>query len=160
MSAKKAKQALTMAITSNSELKKCHDYTLQDKLIILDYCKEFPSATETAVALHFQQNGYPKVSQPVVNRIKKSKDSLQEQALQKGNLGRKWPPFVEHPKVEKALSIWVLQVQAKRIRLTGEVLRARAHKFAELQGIKVEDFLILSNGWLEKFKEQHNLREY
>ena len=112
------------------------------------------------MALYFQRNGYPNMQQPVVHRIKKAKDSLREQGTQKGNLARKRPRLVEHPDVEKALSIWVLQAQARNIRLTGELLRAKAQRFAELQGIQPEDFLALSNGWLQKFKERYSLREY
>ncbi|KIO27065.1 hypothetical protein M407DRAFT_73789, partial [Tulasnella calospora MUT 4182] len=54
----------------------------------------------------------------------------------------------------------MLQAQAKGIRLTGDILRGKARRFAELQGVVPKQFLSLSNGWLDSFKQRHGLKQY
>jgi hypothetical protein len=68
--------------------------------------------------------------------------------------------LVIYPDVEMSLLHWETQTQIKGIKMTGELIKGKAHCFAELNGITCEQFLSLSNGWLKFFKACHMLKEY
>jgi hypothetical protein len=54
---------------------------------------------------------------------------------------------------------WVSKAMSDGIILTGEVLRQKWTKFANLAGISEDERLKLSNGWLGRFKERNGLKE-
>jgi len=54
----------------------------------------------------------------------------------------------------------VSEVMADGVLLTGEVLRQKWTRFADLAGIPKDDWLKLSNGWLDRYKTRKDLREY
>ena len=49
--------------------------------------------------------------------------------------------------------LWVSQAMGDGILLTGDVLRQKWNNFADLAGIPEDERLMLSNGWLARFKE-------
>jgi len=55
--------------------------------------------------------------------------------------------------------LWVSKAMADRILLTGEVLRQKWNRFADLVGIPDDERLHLSNGWLARFKDRNGLKE-
>lgn len=155
-----APKSLSAADPKAKETRKRHNLTLQDKINILDYMSENSHLSQGAVAAHFQKNGFPHLKQPVISHMLSEEPELRKRAQDPANLGFKRPRLVEHPEVEEALGRWLLQAQAKGIKITGDVLRAKAKRFAEISGIDSEDFLSLSNGWLDKFKARHQLKHY
>lgn len=134
--------------------------TLADKISILDYIKDNPKLSQNDVAAHFQKHGFPSMNQSTISRIAREEDQIRKDAKEPGNLAFKRPRVVEYPAVDAALSAWVLQSQTKGIRISAEVLREKARRFAQLQGIDPKEFLSLSNGWAESFKKRHSLKEY
>ena len=58
------------------------------------------------------------------------------------------------PKVEKAIIIWMKQMRANNVPLSGDVIREKARKFAE--GLKITNFRG-SEGWLQNLRKRHNL---
>ena len=54
----------------------------------------------------------------------------------------------------------MLEAMSNNILLTGEVLRQKWTRFANLVGIPEEDRLKLSDGWLARFKARHSLKEF
>ena len=53
--------------------------------------------------------------------------------------------LVQHPVVEKAVAFWV-QCQHRKVILTGDMICAKAQRFAESLGIP-DDAIKFSNGW-------------
>jgi hypothetical protein len=65
----------------------------------------------------------------------------------------------EHPEVTEMMDLWVSKAMGDGILLTGEVLRQKWIKFADLVGIPTDDRLNLSNGWLRHYKGRNALKE-
>lgn len=65
----------------------------------------------------------------------------------------------QHPEVTESMDLWVSLAMSRGILLTGEVLRKKWKEFAEKAGVALEDQLQLSNGWLDRFKARHGLKE-
>lgn len=65
----------------------------------------------------------------------------------------------EHPEITKMLELWVAKAMDDGILLTGEVLRQKWNRFADLACIPTDDRLKLSNGWLQSFKDRTGLKE-
>ena len=57
----------------------------------------------------------------------------------------------QHPEVTEMLDLWVSKAMADGILLTGEVLRQKWRKFADLAGIPEDEWLNLSEGWLGRY---------
>ena len=57
------------------------------------------------------------------------------------------------------MDLWVLKSLSNGVLLTGEVLRRKWSKFADMICILDDEQLHLSNGWLASFKNRHNLKE-
>ncbi|KAG8993163.1 hypothetical protein FRB90_000772, partial [Tulasnella sp. 427] len=156
---KQARRPLTGAVETNNN-KKRSNTTLADRIAILDYIASNPRLSQSEVATYFQKNGFPTMNQSTISRMVKDEARLRAEAKTTGNLVFKRPRIVEHPAVERALVIWVLQAQTKGIRITGEVLRQKARSFAKLQGLDEKEFLSMSNGWLDGFKARHGMKQY
>ena len=58
------------------------------------------------------------------------------------------------------LESWVVKAMRDGICVTGEVLRQKWHKFADLKNIPQDERLTLSEGWLTAFKRQCGLKEF
>lgn len=65
----------------------------------------------------------------------------------------------EHPEVTDMLDLWVLNVMANNVLLTGEVIHQKWKKFADLVGVPEDEQLKLSNGWLSQYKVRVGLKE-
>jgi hypothetical protein len=65
----------------------------------------------------------------------------------------------EHPEVTEMIDLWVSKAMFDGILLTGEVLRQKWTKFAELVGIPQDERLNLSNGWLTRYTGRNGLKE-
>jgi len=55
--------------------------------------------------------------------------------------------------------LWVSKAMGDGILLTGEVLRQKWNRFADLVGVPEDERLNLSNGWLGRFKGRNGLKE-
>jgi hypothetical protein len=65
----------------------------------------------------------------------------------------------EHPEVTEMMDLWVSKAMSHGILLTGEVLRQKWNRFADLVGIPEDERLNLSNGWLSRYKGRNGLKE-
>jgi len=65
----------------------------------------------------------------------------------------------QHPEVTEMLELWVSKAVAEKLLLTGEVIRQKWQKFADLVGVPEDERLSLSEGWLSRFKARNNLKE-
>ncbi|RPD58656.1 DDE-domain-containing protein [Lentinus tigrinus ALCF2SS1-6] len=57
------------------------------------------------------------------------------------------------------MDLWILQAREQGIILTGAVLRAKWKSFADRAGIPSNEQLSLSEGWLARLKNRHDLRD-
>ena len=154
------KRSLTAATSSGDRTVKHLHLTLHDKITILDYMQKNSHLGQREVATHFKKKGFPGINQSSISRFKTNETKLREEAKNTANLSFKRARLVEHPEVEAALWAWTLQVQSRGLKLTGDILREKARRFARIQGLEDEQFLSLSNGWLQKFKDRHALKQY
>jgi hypothetical protein len=56
------------------------------------------------------------------------------------------------------LDLWITKAMADKILLTGEVLRQKWRKFADLAGVPDDERLSLSEGWLTWLKTRTGLK--
>ena len=76
-------------------------------------------------------------------------------------LGSKRVTNGEYPDLENALFHWHLQMEKNKAILTGDILKAKAHDiWTRLPQYSQEQEPKWSNGWLDRFKKRHNIKEY
>jgi Fe-S cluster assembly scaffold protein SufB len=120
-------------------------------------------ANQTATAQHFDPI-YPnlQIKQPLVSSWLKDEAKWYEQWDQTNKNSDRTAKRVrqtEHPDVSEMMDLWVSKAMGDGVLLTGEVLRQKWNRFADLVGIPEDERLKLSHGWLTRFKEQHGLKQ-
>ena len=65
----------------------------------------------------------------------------------------------QHPEVTTMLDLWVSKATADGVLLTGEIIRQKWQKFADLTGVPDDERLKLSEGWLSRYKVRTGLKE-
>jgi hypothetical protein len=122
-----------------------------------------PSQSKTAK--HFAPI-YPNlcIKQPLVSAWLKEESKWRgqwDEARQHGRSGNaKRVKQVEHPDVDDMLELWVAQAMSQRVHLSGEIIREKWSRFADLTGIPGDERLALSEGWLTAFKKRCGLKEF
>jgi hypothetical protein len=66
---------------------------------------------------------------------------------------------VEHPEIEDMMELWIAKAMRDCVHLTGEVIREKWTRFANLARIPQEERLALSDGWLTALKRRCGLKE-
>ena len=66
----------------------------------------------------------------------------------------------EHPELEEMLELWVARAMLDGVSLTGELIRQKATRFANLLNIPANERLALSDGWLAAFKKRCGLKQF
>ncbi len=64
------------------------------------------------------------------------------------------------PELEDSMELWVAQAMRDRVSLSGEIIRQKASRFADLLNIPLEERLALSGSWLDSFKKRCGLKEF
>jgi hypothetical protein len=85
-----------------------------------------------------------------------------EQAGNPGALGGRAAKRIcqtQHPHITDMMDLWVSKAMSDGILLTGEVLRQKWTRFANLAGIPEDERISLSDGWLMRFKKRAGLKE-
>ena len=151
------KRSLSVAQGEKKESKK-FECTLHDKITILDWHHKNGSMQSKTVD-HFQKNGFARLKQPSLSKWISKEAEIRNQALAEKDLSVKRVRAVDNPEFEKAMSIWVDQLEENEFNgLTGEVIRQVAIKFYDKLGVPEDERLKLSDGWLEKFKARQALK--
>ncbi|KAG0148536.1 hypothetical protein CROQUDRAFT_41298 [Cronartium quercuum f. sp. fusiforme G11] len=65
-----------------------------------------------------------------------------------------------HPQVTAMLEEWVQQAIVAKVNITGEVICEKWKHFAQLCGIPSAEWLSLSHGWLDAFRQRNGLRHF
>src|SRR6266496_2091395 len=98
-----------------------------------------------------------KIKQNTVSDILKKKDKwlLVDPDSEEANKQKERPVYF--PQVEEALALWITNALAAELIINTDILREKAKYFA--QQFEINNFSV-SNGWIDKFKRRHNLKEY
>ena len=70
---------------------------------------------------------------------------------------RSWD--VHYPEIEAALKLWVKGQEARLEPITGPLIKTKAERLCTAMGL-AENAIKFSNGWLEEFKNQHNIAHH
>lgn len=136
--------------------------TLEQRIEILDWLHE-NDATQTETAKHFDPI-YPnlKIKQPLVSAWVKLEDKLRADWANATGQARtaKRVRQTQHPDVTEMMDLWVSEAMSNNILITGEILRQKWTRFADLVGIPEDNRLSLSDGWLARFKVRNGLKEF
>ena len=110
-----------------------------------------PRLTQTELATLYN------IKQNTVSDILRNKDKwlLVNPDLEEANKQRE--KNVHFPQVEETLSLWITNALSANLIISGDILREKAKFFA--QQFEITRFSA-SNGWVDKFKKRHNLKEY
>src|SRR6266498_2122238 len=97
------------------------------------------------------------VSEGMISNILKAKDRWLAIDTESYQAGLKREKKVSFPKIEEALTIWIETALQAGLIITDNILSTKVLGFAFL--LK-EDKFKCSDGWIDNFKKQHNLRQY
>jgi hypothetical protein len=135
--------------------------TLAQRIKILDW-HHANGKNQSRTANHFDPI-YPnlKIKQPLVASWIKDEPKWREEWANSNGIGRKAKRArqTQHPDVTEMMDLWVSKAMGDNILITGEVLRQKWLRFAELTGIPKDEYLTLSEGWLSRFKARNGLKQ-
>lgn len=66
----------------------------------------------------------------------------------------------EHPEVNEMLELWIAKAMSNEVQFSGEILRQKWTRFADLVGVPTDERLALSEGWLEALKRRCGLKSF
>ena len=125
--------------------------TLEQKSALTQHHLANPSKRHEALAQWIQQQFcLPKASDwSTISKILQDKErfiliTLQDQSLKRAR-------FLHHPELDNALANWVLQMEHRKIRINGDIIKEKGRQFA--QALSITNPPAFSNGWLQSFKE-------
>jgi Tc5 transposase DNA-binding domain len=146
--------------------------TIAQRIEILDWYHKHsgPKKSQVKTAAHFDKI-YPNlrlkqliISDWVRNEMKWNEMKWQKEWTDQQSLGKaanlKHMKQTEHPQVNEMLELWVAKAMRDGVRVMGEVLQQKWHKFADLKNIPWDERLTLSEGWLTAFKRRCGLKEF
>jgi Tc5 transposase DNA-binding domain len=134
--------------------------TLAQRIEILDW-HNANGKNQSKTAKHFDKL-YPnlKIKQPLVSAWVKDEAKWRDEWKNGLNVPvAKRARQTQHPEVTEMLELWVQKAMAQNVLLTGEVLRQKWTKFADLAGVPKDERLNLSDGWLTRFKARNGLKQ-
>ncbi|KAH9815614.1 hypothetical protein DFH28DRAFT_268534 [Melampsora americana] len=145
------------SVRTASTIKRRAHTTLSDKLMIIDFIKQNPTLDQVTVAKHFQQLGFPTLSQSTISRYLKDEEKYRSLALDPTKSKRQ--KRAQFPQVAHCLEFWYYQRLSKdpgqTLKITEHELRSQWKKFEELLAIRRKRKLTLSPTWFESFQEKY-----
>lgn len=137
--------------------------TLAQRIKILDWYHA-NGENQTKTAKHFDAK-YPnlKLKQPLISdwvrhEAKWREDWDRAKEGSKAERLAKRPCQTEHPAIDEMMRHWVSVAMSQKINITGEAIRQKWTKFADLTGVPADERLSLSDGWLTRFKARNGLK--
>jgi hypothetical protein len=131
--------------------------TNEQKLQICRRAQDYPSSSQKELAKWAQKEfGLPKLSQASISHILKRRADFEVMTARQLAAKRLRP--VKYPLVEEAMATWVLQCQAKNVKLTHDLIQVKGRRFANVFGVPLGG-LDFSNGWMQRFRKRHGFRK-
>uniref|UniRef100_A0AAV1U7C4 HTH CENPB-type domain-containing protein n=1 Tax=Peronospora matthiolae TaxID=2874970 RepID=A0AAV1U7C4_9STRA len=145
-----------MASTRDPPEKTIHPrttFTNAQRLQICTHREQNPNLTQNQLATwaHETFELPRKPSQAMISKLLKRKPDLEIMTTEE--LTCKSRRTVRFPRLDTALARWVSYCEETGVTVTGESIRLKAVKFAEI--LQIDTPLTFSNGWLYKFNERH-----
>ena len=135
--------------------------TLAQRIEILDWYHA-NGRNQSKTAKHFDLI-YPnlRLKQPRISAWVKQEAAWRAEHEWSTALGRAAKRIcqTQHSKVTEMLDLWVSKATADGVLLTGEIIRQKWQKFADLTGVPDDERLKLSEGWLSWYKVRTGLKE-
>jgi hypothetical protein len=155
---KSVKQKLNLKSGSKSS-KKPVRATLAQKLEVLDWHNK-NGKNQTKTAKHFDAI-YPEIcfKQPLISSWVSEEDRIREQAETAASHFKR-VRVTRFPQIDEMLDQWVTQALHSNLTINGDVIRAKWQEFASMEKIPSEKWLSLSQGWLTRFKDRHQLQSF
>ncbi|KAG2903813.1 hypothetical protein PC115_g15192 [Phytophthora cactorum] len=132
--------------------------TFQQKKKICEWSAARPHPTQRELALKAQRELAllkPPTQGTICNILKRMETFLRATDAQ---LQRRRTATLAQPAVDDALANWVHQYQARRISLSGDLLKEKARRIEELLDTPKDLCLRFSNGWLQAFQARHGFK--
>lgn len=121
---------------------------------------------QSKTAKHFDPI-YPnlKLKQPTISSWVKDEANwrmkwMSAQSQGKGGMKKRDRKVTEFPEVNEMLELWIAKAMHDKVLLTGDVIREKWTRFADMAGIPPDERLNLSVGWLESLKKRCGLKGY
>jgi Tc5 transposase DNA-binding domain/CENP-B N-terminal DNA-binding domain len=123
--------------------------TWGEKKELCDFHEKNPLFTYKELGLKFE------IAEATVCNIVKNKEKWL--AVDPSNANKQKDKSPKYPEIENALILWINQALLANKVITGDVIIEKSKRFAELLGI---DNFKGSDGWVTKFKQRHNIKQY
>ena len=138
--------------TMSAQKRKRTEFTLNEKKEIIDAAKKEPN--QCKLAKEMSKKWGVEVKRTTVKGILSKKDAI-EAAINAGVSSKRKKLTQAHaPKLDDGLLMWLKQARGQNLPVSGDLLKEKAMKLAEL--MHITDFTA-SEGWLDKFKKRHGI---
>ena len=125
--------------------------TASNKKQICIYKQVNPKATYDGIQAHFEKDWGFKVGLSTIGDIWRARDEWLK-VEDDNKVCRAGTP--KHQDVEDALWLWFCQARSSGAAISDLILKTKAQEFGQRLGVAD---LTYSNGWLQKFKDRHNI---
>lgn len=163
-SAADSKKKPKAAVAPQPVFTKKENATVAQRVEILDWMTKNPQESQASTAAHWDKI-YPNLQlrQPTISSWRSDEAKWRQRHEQTKGQAHKAKRIrqVEHPEVDMMLELWVAQAMSNGVAvLTGEIIRQKWTRFADMAGIPDDERLALSEGWLTSFKRRCGLKEF
>ncbi|XP_068756262.1 major centromere autoantigen B-like [Montipora capricornis] len=121
------------------------DFTVSEKVQVIEYKKENPNASVRAIAEKFNCG-----KSQIQSILAKRTEVLDEYSANKNALSER-----ARARTDEATYEWYQKARLKNIPVTGPLLQEEAKRASEEPG---DSELTASNGWLDRFKKRFNIK--
>ena len=143
--------ALDLEMSSKKGKKGRRELTLKERVDVIEYSKKNPGLGSRNMASFF------KCGKTQIQRILQKKDEIMAAYEANQSESRKRNHPSQFDEIDEAVYQWYSLARQRQVPVTGPMLQEEALKIAEALGNEV---FKASNGWLERFKCQHNLKQF
>lgn len=141
-------------MTSNTK-KESKSLTLKEKYDIIEYMEKYPDANQTRVAETFSHKLAKKVHRRSIKNYIDNKEKITEAYTKNCNIIN-IPRLAKYDVIDKKLWDWICIIEANGGIYSDAILKSKAVELANSE--EIHDFKA-SNGWLQKFKLRHAIKE-
>jgi Tc5 transposase DNA-binding domain len=153
-------------VTKPAEFTKKANATLKQKIEILDWYHQQNKGFSQKKTAEYWDKTYPNLclKQPTISAWLTNEEKYRQQyadSLARGHTGNaKRAKQTEHPEINEMLELWIAKAMSDNIQLSGEIIRQKWNRFADLMGVPSDSRLHLSDGWLDSLKKRCGLKNF
>ncbi|EUC55756.1 tigger transposable element-derived protein [Rhizoctonia solani AG-3 Rhs1AP] len=135
--------------------------TLAQQLKVIDIYHKYKSLGSDEVISRARRAGFVTICIQTVHRYIREEPAIRQYLAENIHHSNRRTrcSSVSMPQVEKALWVWIEDIERRNLRITGEIIKTKARKIAIDMGISPHDMIEFSEGWLTGFKKRYGLKE-